>query len=84
LRSAAPGASDTDTARSTSGASDHPHGARARAAARAAAAGWSACSGYSPRCAVEAGFVTATENFDGCSRTAGLSISEMRSISLIH
>ena len=45
---------------------------------------WSGCSDYSPRCALEAGFVTATENFDGCSRTAGLSISEMRSISLIH
>src|SRR5829696_23998 len=34
--------------------------------------------------AFEAGFVTATENFEGCSRTTGLSISEMRLISLIH
>ena len=39
---------------------------------------------YSPLCALEARFVTATENFEGCSRTTGLSISEMREISLIH
>jgi hypothetical protein len=43
-----------------------------------------AASGYSPSCASEAGLVTATENLEGCSRTSGLSMLEIRSISLIH
>ena len=37
-----------------------------------------------PRGRSDARLVTATENFEGCSRTTGLSIAEMRSISLIH
>jgi hypothetical protein len=41
-------------------------------------------AGYSPRWAFDARLVTATEKRDGCSRTSGLSMLEMRSMSLIH
>ena len=39
---------------------------------------------YSAAWVGDAGLVTRTENFDGCSRTLGMSISPRRSISLIH
>ncbi len=66
-------------ARAATGAPWLPSGTRQTAAGRSRGR-----SVYSPWCASEARLVTFSENFEGASRTSGLSMSPRRSMSLIH